>query len=50
VAVNAALDREIARWPDAEKDRELIRGQLISFFSRYGYLPQFTLEPRDGAT
>lgn len=46
-AIKTALDREIAKWPDAEKDRELIRGQLISFFSVHGYLPEFTLEPRD---
>ena len=45
-AIKTALDREIEKWPDAEKDRELIRGQLISFFSVYGYLPEFTLEPR----
>lgn len=46
-AIKTALDREIAKWPDAEKDRDLIRGQLISFFSVHGYLPEFTLEPRD---
>lgn len=49
-AITAALDREIEKWPDAEKDRELLRGQLISFFSVYGHLPEFSLEPRAEAT
>ena len=43
--LDAMLDAEIAKWPDAEKDREALRGQLISFFSKYGYLPEFSLEP-----
>lgn len=45
-AINAALDREIKKWPDTEKDREVLCGQLISFFSVYGYLPEFSIEPR----
>ena len=44
--VTAALDAEIAKWPEAEKDREALHGQIISFFHQYGYLPEFTLEPR----
>lgn len=44
--IKAKLDAEIAKWPDAEKDRELLRNQLITFFSMHGYLPEFTLEPR----
>ena len=45
-AIKARLDAEIAKWPDAEKDREILRSQLITFFSVHGYLPEFTLEPR----
>ena len=45
--ITKALDAEIAKWPDAEKDRELLRQQLVTFFSVYGYLPEFSLEPRD---
>lgn len=45
-AISEALDREIAKWPDAAKERDMIRSQLIAFFSRHGYLPEFTLEPR----
>ncbi len=44
--VAAALDTEIAKWPDAEKDREVLYGQLISFFHAHGYIPEFSLEPR----
>lgn len=41
------IDREVAKYPEAERERDIIRSQLIAFFSRYGYLPEFTLEPRD---
>lgn len=46
-AIKAKLDAEIAKWPDAEKDRDILRSQLIAFFSAHGYLPDFTLEPRE---
>lgn len=45
-SLDKVLDAEIAKWPDAAKDRELLRGQLLSFFSKFGYLPEFSLEPR----
>lgn len=45
--INKALDAEIAKWPDAEKEREMLYRQLITFFSVHGYLPEFSLEPRD---
>lgn len=44
-SIKAKLDAEIAKWPDAEKDREILHKQLITFFSVHGYLPEFTLEP-----
>lgn len=45
--IHKALDAEIAKWPDAEKDREVLYQQLVTFFSVHGYLPKFSLEPRD---
>lgn len=45
--IHKALDAEIAKWPDAEKDREVLYQQLVTFFSVHGYLPEFSLEPRD---
>jgi hypothetical protein len=45
--ITKALDAEIAKWPDAEKDREFLRDQLVTFFSVHGYLPEFTLTPRE---
>lgn len=46
-SITKALDAEIAKWPDAEKDRELLHRQLVTFFSMHGYLPEFSLEPRN---
>jgi len=48
-AVNARLDAEIAKWPDAAKDRDALYEQLIWYFSKYGSIPDFTLEPKDPA-
>ena len=45
--INKALDVEIAKWPDAEKDREVLHQKLVTFFHQYGYLPEFSLEPRN---
>ena len=45
--INKALDAEIAKWPDAEKDRDVLYNQLVTFFHQYGYIPEFSLEPRD---
>jgi hypothetical protein len=45
-SIKAKLDAEIAKWPDAEKDREELHRQLVTFFSVYGYVPDFTLDPR----
>lgn len=45
--VTAALDAEIAKWPDAEKDRDVLHQQIITFFHQHGYVPEFSLEPRD---
>lgn len=45
--ITKALDAEIAKWPDAEKDREVLHNQLVTFFSVHGYLPEFSLEPRN---
>jgi hypothetical protein len=44
--IDKALDTEIAKWPDAGKDREILHQQLVTFFHKYGYLPEFSLEPR----
>ena len=46
-AINAKLDAEIAKWPDAAKDRDALYEQLIWFFSKYGHVPDFTLEPKE---
>lgn len=44
--ITAALDAEIAKWPDAEKDRHELHRQLVTFFLKYGYVPEFSLEPK----
>jgi hypothetical protein len=45
-AINAKLDAAIAKWPNAEKDRGVLYGQLIWYFGKYGHVPDFTLEPK----
>lgn len=44
--LDAMLDAEIAKHPDAAKDRDALRDQIIAFYSKYRYLPDFSLEPR----
>lgn len=41
--IDAALDAEIAKQPDAAKDRAALRAQLIECFSEYGFVPEFSL-------
>jgi hypothetical protein len=43
-AINAKLDAEIAKHPDAAADREILYGQLLDYFNALGVLPDFTLE------
>ncbi len=42
-AINSALDREIAKCPDAEKDREVLYAQLLNYFDEHGELPEFSI-------
>lgn len=37
------LDAEIAKNPDAAKDRDVLFGQLLAYFDQYGVIPEFTL-------
>lgn len=43
-AIDAALDAEIAKAPDAAKDREVFRSQLIEYFAEHGVVPDFSLQ------
>lgn len=42
-AINEKLDAAIAVCPDAEKDREVLYGQLLAYFNEHGVVPDFTL-------
>lgn len=44
-AVNEKLDAAIAACPDAEKDRDELRAQLLGYFDEHGVVPDFTLRP-----
>ena len=46
-AINAKLDAAIKDHPDAEKDREHLFNQLLSFFDQHGYIPDFSLARTD---
>lgn len=41
--IDRRLDAEIAKHPDAEKDRAVLRSQLVEFVNEHGYVPDFTL-------
>jgi hypothetical protein len=41
--ITRKLDEAYASYPEAEVDREVHHRQLVSFFHRNGYLPEFTL-------
>jgi hypothetical protein len=42
-AINAKLDAAIAQAPDAEKDRDVLYGQLLAYFNEHGVVPDFSL-------
>ncbi len=42
-AINAKLDAEIAKCPDAANDREHLYMQVLAHFNDYGRMPEFTL-------
>lgn len=41
--INAKLDKAIADCPDAEKERDILRRQLVGFVNEHGYVPEFSL-------
>ena len=42
-AITKKLDEAIAKHPDAEKDRAVLRSQLLDAVDKYGYIPDFDL-------
>ncbi len=44
-AINKKLDAAIAKCPDAEKDRDTLYQQLLTYFDEHGVVPDFTLGP-----
>jgi hypothetical protein len=45
-AIDERLDAEIEKCPDAAKDREALRSQLIEYFAEHGVIPDFSLGKR----
>ena len=45
-AIMKKLDAEIAKHPDAEKDREVLYEQLLGYFDEHGVIPEFSLEKK----
>jgi len=43
--LNGLLDAEIAKCPDAAKDRDVLYGQLLDYVDAHGVVPQFSLSP-----
>jgi hypothetical protein len=46
-AIMAKLDAEIAKHPDAEKDRAALYSHLLGYFNEHGVVPEFTLQRKD---
>lgn len=47
--VDALLDAQLARVPDAAKDREFLKQQIIDHIDATGDIPEFSIVPRDPA-
>lgn len=47
--IDALLDEQIALVPDAAKDREALRAQILDEVDRTGVIPEFSIVPRDPA-
>lgn len=45
--INTKLDKAILDCPEAEKDREILYNQLLSYFDRFGEIPDFSLVKKD---
>lgn len=45
--INRRLDTEIAKHPDAEKDREVLYGMLLDHVNETGVIPDFTLAKKE---
>jgi hypothetical protein len=44
-AIHKKLDDAIAACPDAERDRDVLYKQLLSYFNEHGTIPEFTIAP-----
>lgn len=42
-AIDAKLDAEIEKHPDAAPDRDIFRQHLVNHFAETGMVPEFTL-------
>ncbi len=47
--VDAMLDEQIALVPDAAKDREFLKQQILDEVDATGVIPSFSIVPRDPA-
>lgn len=46
-AINTKLDAAIAKYPDAQKDREGLYQQVLNYFDEHGVIPDFDLVRQD---
>lgn len=46
-AIYQVLDKALEGCPEAAPDREVLYGQLLSFFDEHGYIPEFSLTKRE---
>lgn len=48
--IDRRLDAEIAKHPDAEKDRAVLRSQVLAYLNEHGVIPDFSLERKSEAS
>jgi len=46
-ALNEKLDAAFLEVPEAEKDRDVLYHQLLSYFDEYGVIPNFKLQKEE---
>ena len=45
--INEKLDAAFREVPEAEKDRDVLYRQLLSYFNKYGVIPDFKLQKEE---
>lgn len=45
-AIKSALDKELAIFPEAEKERGQLYNQLLDYYNEHGTIPDFSINKK----